>query len=211
MAFIDTAGRYLGFESTYQLLDGGWQLNGDQWSFTTSNPVSIISITDGAVPIASGLPGSGTVNPRVRFEGMFGFNTTLTTAFAHDYAIANSLAVSQADLAGTWAATNRLSVSIDGTGAMTGRLTGAVEGDCALAGSVLQAATGTAKNMFTVSLAPSTGMTGACNLKTGQVYEGFAAITFTDIGPSGAPFHVRSLTFIVRKDSSWFAGELPRS
>lgn len=206
MAFIDAAGNYLGFESTSHLLDGVWELSGTQWAFTAS---SFFFNSGSGIPIATGLAGSGTVTPRSGFEGTYGAISP-SLPLAHDYAAANALAVGQADAAGTWTATT-LSVVITASGDMTGRMTSVSAGDCSLAGTVLQASPGTAKNLYAVTVTPSNGPSGTCDLKNGQTYQGHAAITFTNTGTAGAPFYVRSMTFIVRKDGSWFAAELPKS
>jgi hypothetical protein len=78
---------------------------------------------------------------------------------------------------------------------------------------VLQATSGSAKNLYAVTLTPSADTGGTCQLGIGKAYTGYAAITFADVGTVSSPRHVRSLTWIVRATApaSWLAAELIKS
>lgn len=206
LAFIDSAGKYLGFEQTWLLLDGAWTLQGTNWQFDAT---SKMANTSGGVPLVSGLVGSGTYTAKSLFQGNYGFSSP-SQSIANNYANANALAVSASDVAGTWSSSAGLSLTVTSAGALTGRYLNAQAGDCALQGTLTQAGAGTAKNLFTVSFVPSNNGAAACNLRmrTASTYEGFASITFTNTGTQAVPVYVRSITLLAREDVSWLAGEL---
>ncbi|WP_334188205.1 DUF4214 domain-containing protein [Noviherbaspirillum sp.] len=210
MAFIDGSGNYLGFQGTDVLLTGGWTLSGSDWSFTSA---SRYYVTSGSVPFAMGLGGSGTVTPRERINGVYGAvisaGSTPDKPITQLYSNANALAVTQADMAGTWSTSGK-SIVVGADGTMTGRFTGAGFGDCMLQGTLTQAAPGTSKNLFVMSVSPSAGPQGACNLDPGWTYTGYAAITLTNVSSAPRPYFKRSVTFAVEKFARWFAGELVR-
>ncbi|HEV2612061.1 MAG TPA: DUF4214 domain-containing protein [Noviherbaspirillum sp.] len=211
MAFIDNAGNYLGFQDIDVLLTGAWTLSASNWSFTAS---SRYNMTSGSVPFVMGLGGSGTVTPRSRFDGVYGAiissGSEPNKPITQSYSNANALAVTQADMTGTWATTEK-SIVVSPEGTLTGRFTGNGFGDCVLQGSIIQAAPGTSKNMFTISVTPSSGPQGPCNLNPEWTYTGYAALTFTNVSAAPRPYYKRSVTFVVEKFSRWFAGELVKS
>ena len=101
-------------------------------------------------------------------------------------------------------------MEVSATGVVSGRWTSPSVGDCTLTGTAVQATPASAKNLFAMSLTAAAGPSAACTLSS-TAYAGFAAITFTNIGSVTAPTYVRSVTFLVRNNASWFSGELPKS
>lgn len=205
LAFIDSGNNYLGFDDAGRLLTGRWTLTGSSWAFDPSSSVIYISFNPA---IVAGMEGSGTLNARVGFSGQYGpISPSLPIAYA--YSNANALAVMQSDLAGNWSA-SEVAISIDATGALTGRYTSAAIGDCALAGSVPLATPSSSKNLFAVTVNASSFQGAACSLAGSGPFTGFASLTFLNIGSAGAPSYVRTLTFLIRRNTAtlFVGGEL---
>ena len=210
VAFMDSTDKYLGFVPSNAsgaaslVFDGAWDVSGSAWSFSGGS-VAVNAI------VASGLYGSGTVTPKSQFSGGYAVPTPSSplTPLSMDYSSANALAVAPGDTTGTWT-TTELTVSIDSSGLLAGALSGPTYGHCALSGTIAPKEPATAKNLYAMNIALAHSSPGSCSLETalGQ-YQGYGAITFTNVGAAGAPLFARSFTLLVRTSNHvWFAAEL---
>lgn len=206
LAFIDATNNYLGTDGS-RLLVGKWTLMGSAWSF---DPSSLIYIGFNPAPFVTGLIGSGTLNTRLSFSGMYG-PLAASLPVAYEYSTANALAVSQADVSGTWSALGT-SFTIGATGSLTGRYTDSgIASDCALTGTMVLAEPATQKNLLAVTLT-SADFPGATCKVSGNL-AGFASLTFKNAGSALVPSYVRTLTFLVVRSptTAFMAGELTKN
>ncbi|HEX6707843.1 MAG TPA: hypothetical protein VF169_24075 [Albitalea sp.] len=202
IAFVSAAGKFLAFASSSLLFDGSLTPSaGNQWSFDAGSVAANASF-------AAEVTGSGSVAPNSQFGGSYTSLASGADTLSYDYSSGNALAASQSDVTATWSATGAsFTVASDGT--FNGGFIGGTFGACTLHGSVLHAQPATLKNLFAVSFSALDGTSGPCHLDTTQVYDGYAAISFVNVGSAGTPLYVRSLTVLVRTTNhSWVAAQL---
>jgi hypothetical protein len=130
--------------------------------------------------------GSGSYVAKQAFSGSYLENGN-TQAIAWTYDPANALAVTQADVAGTWTETGTsLAIGSDGT------LSGTVS-NCAVTGTLLLTTAGSNQNLYTMNL--TSGASGANCAAAGETLSGNAAIVFLPI--SGSNLYQRTILFVL--------------
>jgi hypothetical protein len=203
--FVTPGGGYLAFvaaPSTHPaLFHGSLVLAGTGWTFA---PASRWSISDGTNAYAASLSGTGGVMLRHRFQGRYRTGQSGTDQpLAYDYAQANALAVSQADVAGDWRIDD-ITLSVDPDGVLTGGTRGERYGRCALRGSLTHNDLGTRKNLFDLSFSAMPTDDPAdppCLLDAAQRFQGHAAVTLSGGDNSGMVSllaHRHSLSLLAR-------------
>jgi hypothetical protein len=214
LAFVDATGKYVGFwpgSATLLplLFEAGLNVSGSNWSF--ADPSFYFAIS-GGIPFSSGVYGGGSFTPHVQVQGTYTLVSPsgTSTPFSLEYSVGNALAVTSADVVGRWG-TGEIALEVDANGALTGTAGGAGFNACAVSGLVTHAA-GNLKNIYSVSMTLVDVTPGSCFAdKQHGAYQGYAAITFADIGGSGAPIYVRRFTVLARTSFHiWFASELAR-
>jgi hypothetical protein len=133
------------------------------------------------------------------------------------YSLSNALAITPADLQGTWSAsgTYAMSFAVDANGGFSGVTSGSELGVCQLSGSLIQVTPGSAKNMFTLTMTAANAATGsdkACMLNTASSYAGLAAIVLTPAGIYQQNGYFRTIAFnaMTGNGASLFSGYLTK-
>jgi hypothetical protein len=122
------------------------------------------------------------------------------------YDTANALAVSQGDVVGEWGSSIAPDFTLAADGALTVRTTDKTLGYCLLVGTVTQAAPGTRKNLFRVSLtagpAPNAPAGAFCKALPGAAYSGYAFIGAVNVSSTAAPFYKQSVELFVNQGAA---------
>ncbi|GGP26159.1 hypothetical protein [Silvimonas amylolytica] len=190
LAIIAPNGEMIAFSnatSTYN--QGTLNFTGTTWAAAGERA---IGSTDGT------FNDNGTFVPKSSFTDPTSSDLTFDT-----YSLANALAVTQADLAGTWGpATSR--ITVDGSGNFTG-MTLQV-GNCNVSGTILQFDASSKKNLFKVLFTATQGVGNTCTLPIGSQFSGLAVIDLLNLGTSAKPSYARALqvlTSVPHVDFLW--------
>jgi hypothetical protein len=145
--------------------------------------------------------GSGTYTANQAFSGSYVENGT-TQAIAWTYDPANALAVTQADVAGTWTESGT-SLTIGSDGTLSGTLS-----NCAVTGTLMLTTAGSNQNLYTMNV--TSGTSGGSCAAAGVTLSGNAAIVFLPI--SGSNLYQRSILFVIHSadNSSLALGQVEK-
>jgi hypothetical protein len=121
----------------------------------------------------------------------------------------NALAVSPADLVGSWSSSQAPEFTIGSSGELRAVTVGGVLGNCLLNGSITPVAPNTHKNLFNVSLlaSPIAAVTPeapppVCNALAGAPYTGYAFMRTVNVGNSVKPFYKQNLQVFASQGSA---------
>ncbi|MEJ8845227.1 hypothetical protein [Variovorax rhizosphaerae] len=125
------------------------------------------------------------------------------------YSKSNSLATTQAGMAGTWRVDSPvdfdMSITVDAKGNFTGTTAGVVPGACTVSGTVKHLEPAARKNMFAMVLNASNAATGSqlpCNLSATNTYYGMSAIVLVAAGRYDSNGYYRSFGFHATTESA---------
>lgn len=157
---------------------------------------------------ASSVTGSGTFTPKTSMDGTYAVGTKTPAAWGPlTYSRSNALAVTLADLQGTWSTsgTYAMSLQFDTNGTFSGTTSGSQLGICQLSGNLVQATPDSAKNMFRLTMNAVNAASGSainCKLNRLSPYQGLGAIVLTPAGRYEQNGYIRNIVFNARTNDN---------
>ncbi len=201
VAFVGADGS-LAAKLTVGTMWGSITVAGTDWSFNPDTEYYFVT--------ADPVTGSGSFVPKKSMRGNYATGGGTSRSFGpFTYARENALAVSQESVAGKWSNAENspslsISIEVDAMGVFTGTTKGSQSGTCTISGTIAQAQPGTAKNMYSFTLAAvnAGGSDDKCKLATDLSYKGPAAIAYSAAGIYESNGYFRNIAFMARTSNA---------